>query len=82
MATFTYSVFDADPTQSGPCAWPSRENREIEAARAADALTTVIPDVLEEARVCGQYASGDTLWITVWDEDDVIVAQDRLEVQS
>lgn len=80
---FTYTIFDGDPSSSGPCAWPSHSDVEIE-GEAEAALEAVLSVAEIEGSTCGEYAHGDRLWVLLWDADGEIVGDGSvvLEVAS
>lgn len=68
MREYTYTIFDADPAQSGPCWWPGAVGVRIEASTADDAAELALELALEQARACPDYTTGDRLWCVIWDE--------------
>jgi len=76
MASYTYSIFDS----TGSGVWPDHDRIVVEAA----SITTVLANALRRARstgeTCGEYVDGDTLHVTVWDADGVIVAKGHVEL--
>ena len=73
MNTYTYTIYDGDPTESGPCEWPSHTNIELRATCPRNALRRAFTTARRIGRACGEYSRGDRLWITVWDEAGIIV---------
>ncbi len=73
---FTYSIYDANPAQSGACAWPDHDGEPIPAHADNDDLNTAIAVVKQiaetQGRACGEYEDGTTIWYTIWDEDYTI----------
>ena len=71
---FRYTIFDGDPSSSGPCAWPGHSEVELVATSSAVALEAALSVADIEGSTCGEYAHGDRLWVLVWDADDELVA--------
>lgn len=85
MATYTYTIFDANPASSSGGAWPSHEDTEIDADSAEDA-TSAVRAVLE-TQAAGLSASdgydvGQRLYAVVWDADETIVGQPTYELTA
>lgn len=74
MQTYTYTIYDGDPSRSGPCAWPSHQLVEMRGRSLAAIKARVAQEMTQEGRACGAYASGDRLWANIWDEAGVLVA--------
>lgn len=77
MANYTYTIFDGDPSQSGPCAWAGHEGITIEADNDRDAENQVQVILGEEcAGLCDadEYRVGDTIHAIVWNDAGRIVA--------
>lgn len=73
MQTYTYTIFDGDPSASGPCSWPSHEDVEIR-GRSLDAIEQrILAEARRAARTCGQYQHSDRLWALIWDADGISV---------
>lgn len=79
---YTYTIFDADPSQSGPCAWPSHEDVEVEADSPEEALAEALSEAASTGDMWGEYEPGDVLHVLVWDADGQVVAQGTHEVAS
>lgn len=76
MATYTYTIFDADPNSSSGTQWPTHEDLEIEADSDDEAIQQVAE--LMEIEAAGlspddDYAVGDRLHALVWADDETIV---------
>lgn len=70
MATYRYTIFDADPDQSGPCEWPGMTDVEIKAESAAVAAEIALMVACIEAQMLPtEYFATDRLWVLVTDED-------------
>jgi len=80
MAQYTTTIFDGDPAASGPCAWPDWDQRLTVADSADEAASMALDLACEEARLGGQYARGDRLWVLVWDEDDISLVWDEDDI--
>lgn len=74
MATYTYTIFDANPAQSGPSSWPSHEDIEIEADSDDGARELVRAEIESEALGLDapDYSPGDKIWANIWDEDGIV----------
>jgi hypothetical protein len=75
---YTYTIFDADPNSSSNIAWPSHEDREIE-AESDEAAIEAVRDVMS-VEACGLHTSdgyevGDRLYSIVWSADTGIVGE-------
>ena len=76
--TYTYTIFDADPSASSGAAWPTHQDIEIEAASDEDALEAVLDVIsIESAGLSADdgYEVGQSLYAIVWDADGIIVGQ-------
>lgn len=77
MATYTYSVYDSDPSVGDGNVWPDHDGETIEAVDADDAAAQVC-DVLDVCAACCDpadgYEVGDVLHALVWHEDGTIVS--------
>lgn len=80
--SYTYTIFDGDPMTSGDCAWPDHQDVEVEAADADAALAQALETAESEGLACGEYASGDRLWVLVWDDDGMIVADGSVTLEA
>ena len=69
MNTYTYTIFDGNPSSNGPCEWPSHTDIEIEAETHEEALDEALAEADIQGSTCGQYSTGDKLWILVWDSE-------------
>ena len=74
METYAYTIFDGDPSRSGPCAWPSHEDVEIRGRSLVAIVARITREMRREGRACGAYTAGDRLWARVWDDAGIIVA--------
>jgi len=75
---YTYTIFDADPAVSGPSAWPSHEDLEIEADSSEDAVSDVAAELDVEAAGLSPsdgYEVGQTIYALVWDADGQVIAR-------
>lgn len=75
MEKFTYTIFDGNPHQSGPTAWPGHSEVEIEADTPEDVLVEALAEARAEGEASGEYENGDRLWVLVWNADNSIVAE-------
>lgn len=76
-ATYTYTIFDADPASSSGTAWPTHSDIEIEATTDDEAIAAVRDAMEVEAAGLSQadgYEVGQRLYAYVWDADGTIVA--------
>ncbi len=71
MKAFTYTIFDADPSQSGNVAWPSHTQISVEAETADDALEIALGEARKNSE---DYHDGDELFALVWDARGKVVA--------
>ncbi len=78
----TYTIFDGNPSESGPCAWPNHEGLPITEDTPDEALQKALAVAEAEGRECGEYAPGDRLWVEVWDEDGINVASGSVALES
>lgn len=77
MATYTYTIYDADPNSCGGCEWPTHDGLEIEADDNGEAITEVraaLESAALEARPEDGYAIGQTLYAQITGPDETIVA--------
>jgi hypothetical protein len=72
--TYAYTIFDANPHQSGSCAWPTHTDVEVEAVSAEEALEEALTEAEIHGDTCGEYETGDVLYVLVW-EDSILVAE-------
>lgn len=75
MNTYTYTIFDGDPNTSGPCSWPTHENIQTRGRSPESVARRVLEEARKEARACGEYGTGDALWVTIWQDDQVVLTQ-------
>ena len=72
MAKYTYTIFDSNPNECGPCEWPSHCQVEI-AADCADAALELVSQQLEseaaELYTSDGYEPGDHIHAIVWDAE-------------
>lgn len=76
MATYTYTVFDANPNSSSGTEWPSHSDIEIEADSDEEAIDDVRDVMSVEAAGLNAedgYSAGDVLHALVWSEDGTII---------
>lgn len=77
-ARYTYTIFDADPDASGPTAWPSHEDIEIEAESDADAKSQVLEILETEAAGLSPvdgYEVGQRIYALIWTPEETVVAK-------
>ena len=72
--TYTYTIFDADPSASSGTAWPTHQDIEIEAASDEDALEAV-RDVMSIESAGLSAADG---YVMVAEDVTVVEPGDRL----
>jgi hypothetical protein len=78
VSAYTYTVFDGNPAASGGTAWPSHEDRQIDADSDREVLDMVLDIMSTEAAglsVADGYDVGDRLYAIVWDADAIIVGE-------
>lgn len=78
MATYTYTIFDANPNSASGTAWASHTEEEVEADDNAGARAQVLGIMEVEAAGLDPsdgYDVGDTLYGLVWDADGVSAGQ-------
>jgi hypothetical protein len=78
MATYTYSVFDANPNETGGSVWPHHCQREIEAdddSKAVYEVRTILEECGSTCRPEDGYEVGQKLYSYVWSDDHVIVGE-------
>ncbi len=83
MATYTYTIFDADPQSSSGAQWPSHQDIEIEADCDADAVEEVESVMSVEAAGLNPsdgYEAGNSIHAIVWSDDGTIVGQPSYEL--
>jgi hypothetical protein len=73
---YCYTVFDGDPKSSGDVAWHDRTAVEVRAKTPEDVLEMAFKESIEDALELGFYEE-QRIWVTVWDEEDTIVAEDN-----
>lgn len=84
-ATYTYTIYDADPNMSGSCAWPQAVGIEIDADsddEARDKVCSVLEIEASGLSEADGYSAGDRLWADVWDTDGTIIAQLTYELTA
>lgn len=64
--TQTYTIFDADPSDSGDVAWPHASNLPMPEDMTPE---QVLEMHAAEARESGEYRAGDVLWMLVFDDE-------------
>lgn len=72
MKAFTYTIFDANPSESGNVSWPSHCNVAVEAETADDALEIALGEARENSE---DYDKGHELFALVWDARGKVVAE-------
>lgn len=66
-STYTMTVFDSDPACSGPCSWDGPwKDREVRGRGPDSIMRRLWPKIRAQARRCGEYERGTTLWAIVW----------------
>lgn len=74
--TYTYTIFDADPSTSGPRAWNAHSDIEVEASSDDDAISQV-RDILRRAGAgldaADGYEAGQQIFALVWTSDGGVV---------
>jgi hypothetical protein len=81
MTSYTYTIFDAPPS-SGPCAWPSHDDVQIDSESPESALRAALDQAEIHGDSCGEYEPGHVLHVLVWDESGQIVADGAYRVQA
>lgn len=71
MASYTYTIFDANPQSSSGTAWPSHQDVEID--EAVEAVREVMETEASGLSPDDGYDIGQRLYAIVWDSDEVIV---------
>lgn len=83
--TYTYSIFDADPSASSVDACPGHDDREVE-AEDDEAVLGDVRDALEIVAaglsVADGYEVGQRLFALIWDADGTIVATPTYELTA
>jgi hypothetical protein len=82
MEKYAYTIFDANPANSGSVAWPSHDEVEIEASSPEEALVAGLKEARKEGEASGAYNDGDELWVIVWDDDGIIVAEGNISLST
>lgn len=80
MFEYTYTIFDSNPTTSGPSAWPTHNGVGIRARALDSAEDRIIRLARREARECGAYRQGDRLWYIIWDDGGVIAREGSISL--
>ena len=83
MATYTYTIFDADPNSSSGTHWPSHQDIEIEADSDEEAVAEVEQVMESEAASLNPsdgYEAGNSIHAIVWADDGEIVGQPSYEL--
>lgn len=80
MLVLTYTIFDGNPAQSGPCNWPSHTDIPIRAATLENAVARIEKQAVRTAQESGEYEDGDRLWFIVWDKDGIAVHHGRVTI--
>lgn len=85
MATYTYSIFDADPSASSVDACAGHDDREVE----AEDNETVVRDVRDALEIVAAslsaadgYEVGQRLYALIWDAGGTIVATPTHELTA
>lgn len=70
MSGYTYSIFDANPNESGSPAWPSHADEEIEDVESLADAVAHVRDVMETEAAglnpSDGYGLGQTLYALIW----------------
>jgi hypothetical protein len=69
---YTYTIYDADPSVAGGCAWPSHQDIPIEGDDIETVCAAVEDEMRSVGRACGAYESGERLWADVYEDDGTI----------
>lgn len=83
--TFTYTIFDADPNQSGGTEWPTHSNLELEADSDDEAIEAVRDVMSTEAaglNTSDGYDVGDKLHALIWDAAGTIIGTPTYELTA
>ena len=76
--TIEVTVYDANPSQSGPSAWPETYTAKIVDGRISAGCRARIA---RDARKCGgEYNKGDRLWLIARDANGINVAEDTIRL--
>ena len=71
------TIYDCNPAQSGPCAWPDTfSGRLIGGAISAAAERKI----RSAAKACGGYKTGDRLWLIARDEEGFNLVESTIRV--
>lgn len=85
MNTYTYTIYDANPTECGHCLWPTHDGVEIEAENVEAALLHALAEAKCLGDSCDEYECGDVLHVQVWESNGTVhqgnVALDKGLVQ-
>lgn len=85
MATYTYTIFDADPGVSGPTQWSDHEDVEVEADSDSEAAAHVSAILETEAAGLNPsdgYEVGQTIYALVWGDDGAVVRKLSYEITA
>lgn len=85
MASYLYTIFDANPNTSSGTAWPTHEDVELEADSDEEAIEEVRDVMSTEAAglsTSDGYEVGDLLHAIVWDEDGTIIGTPTYELTA
>jgi len=78
IETYTYTIFDANPAQTGGTEWPSHTSVEIEADSDREAEDKVKEVMSVESGRCNPvdgYEVGQRLYAIIWDGDGRVVGE-------
>lgn len=85
MATYTYSIFDADPNSTSGTVWPHHDREEIEADSDAEAIAEVESILASECDGLSTrdgYEVGQTIYAYVWADGDTIIGYPTYELTA
>ncbi len=71
------TVYDGNPALSGPCSWPDTFSGVADSSGISKSARTRI---LRVARKCGEYSSGNRLWLIARDQSGTEICSDTVVV--